>query len=196
MNQASHHHGTPTQILKSEHEVILGVLGSLETMLARVESGTAPDGEFFGKAVEFFRGFADRCHHGKEEQHLFPAMAQAGVPEHGGPVGVMLEEHDQGRSHIQGMTAAIESLADRPDESKTAILEHGRAYVDMLRAHIQKENDILFPMADRVIGSANMQELARAFERVETEMGEDAHQRYLNLADEIKAYAKAQAPSV
>jgi hemerythrin-like domain-containing protein len=193
MNHASLHHGTPTQVLRNEHEVILKVLRSFETGLKRVESGIPPDGGFFGKAIDFFQGFADRCHHGKEEQHLFPAMAQAGVPEHGGPVGVMLEEHDQGRAHIRGMAAAIEEIASRPNEGRTAILEHGWAYVQLLKAHIQKENDILFPMADRVIGSEKMQELARAFECVETEMGEGTHQHYVSLADDIEEQAEAYA---
>jgi len=188
MNHAPHHQGTPTQILRNEHELILKVLGSFETMLNRVEAGTPPDRDFFSKAVDFLQGFADRYHHEKEERHLFPAMAQAGLPEEGGPVGVMLDEHDQGRAHIKGMVTAIGEIADRPDQGTAGILEHGRAYVELLKGHIRKENEILFPMADRVIGPEKMQDLTRAFDGVETEMG-DTHQRYASLADDIEERA-------
>jgi hemerythrin-like domain-containing protein len=55
----------------------------------------------------------------------------------------------------------------------------------MLRAHIDKENSILYPIADRVFTAEDQQELMEAFDRVEAEeMGEGTHERYHQLAHE------------
>jgi hemerythrin-like domain-containing protein len=179
------HKGTPTEILKIEHEVILKVLGSFENILRRVEGGTPPDPELIDRTVAFFRGFADTCHHAKEEALLFPAMEEAGLSAEGGPVEVMLEEHEQGRAYIQGIVDAMAMVPGNADEGRKRLLNNGWAYIQMLQAHIHKENEILFPLADRVIPPDRMHALIHAFEDAEAGMGEGAHERFLMLAEEI-----------
>lgn len=179
-----HAHRNPTQVLRDEHDVILDVLGTFRRMLDRVERGD-PDPEGLGTTLGFFREFADRCHHAKEEARLFPAMTEAGVPEHGGPVGVMLEEHEQGREYLREVGRGIEELASAGEAARRRILDNGLAYVQMLQAHIHKENEILFPLADRVIGPERMHRLAHEFEDAEREMGEGAYERYTQLAREL-----------
>jgi hemerythrin-like domain-containing protein len=179
------HQGTPTEILKHEHEVILRVLTSFETILKTVEMGARPDPDLAGKVLEFCRGFADKCHHAKEEDLLFPAMEKAGFPREGGPVGVMLEEHEQGRAYIQGIEDAVRLLPEDPETGRKRFLDNGWAYVQLLQAHIHKENEILFPLADRGIDPDTMHGLIHAFEDTEAAMGEGTHERFLNLAGEI-----------
>ena len=62
--------------------------------------------------LEFFTVFVDKCHHGKEEELLFPALEQIGVERDKGPIGVMLKEHQQGREYVQKMKAAISQIKD------------------------------------------------------------------------------------
>jgi len=155
--------GTPTEILREEHGVILGALALLERAAGRQEKGTPPEG-WWSELIAWLRAFADRTHHAKEEQLLFPAMVKAGVPSEGGPVAVMLEEHQQGRALIAAMEAGA-----REDRAARA-----REYVHLLRGHIDKENGVLFPLADAVLDEPAQRALAREFEAVEAEQGREA----------------------
>ncbi len=84
-----------TQVLRDEHEGILAMLAVVEAAARRLESGKSIPPQMMIDAATFFRNFADGCHHGKEEGELFPTMAEHGVPQDGGPIGMMLYEHDQ-----------------------------------------------------------------------------------------------------
>ena len=91
------------------------MLKILDKVCARLESKEKVDPEHLEPIVEFFRVFADKCHHGKEEDLLFPEMEKAGVPKEMGPIGVMLAEHQQGRGdYDQGLKLENPKLSDRP----------------------------------------------------------------------------------
>ena len=149
--------------LVAEHDIILHVLDSLETEAAQVESGTPVRGEFFTDAIAFVREFADGVHHKKEEGILFPRMAAACVPNEGGPIGVMLYEHDEGRGHIRAMDGALAKAAEGDAQACRTLIRETRGYVALLRAHIMKENMILFPMADRVFDEPGKAAILTAF---------------------------------
>ena len=97
----------PTEELKQEHQGILLMLRILDRVAAKIESGEKTDVDHLEQIVEFLRVFADRCHHGKEEDLLFPAMEKAGIPRERGPIGVMLMEHEEGRGYIREMADAL-----------------------------------------------------------------------------------------
>ena len=165
---------TPTDVLREEHRVILRGLELLDTAGRRLERGaTLPDG-WLGELVAWLRSFADLNHHAKEETALFPALVKAGVPSMGGPVGVMLEEHERGRALIRGLEAG--------DLSSRAAAARG--YVAMLREHIDKENGVLFPLADAVLDEAAQRVVGREFESVEAEQGRGASITYAEAAVE------------
>ena len=94
---------TPAEQLKEEHQGILLMLRILEKVAAKLGAKGKLDLKHLERIVEFFRVFVDKCHHGKEEDLLFPEMEKAGVPKEQGPIGVMLAEHQQGRGYIRGM---------------------------------------------------------------------------------------------
>ncbi|MEW5720433.1 MAG: hemerythrin domain-containing protein [Chloroflexota bacterium] len=130
-------------------------------------------------AVGFFRNFADKCHHGKEEDELFPALEQRGMPKRGGPIGVMLAEHDQGRAFVRGMSDAADQYAKGDQTAAPALVQNTLGYVNLLRQHIAKENDVLFPMADHILADADQAKLFDAFEQIEaTRTGPGEHERY------------------
>jgi hemerythrin-like domain-containing protein len=154
----------PTDVLREEHRVILRALLLLESAtdrLARRE--TLPDG-WWERLIGWLRAFADLNHHTKEERYLFPALVKAGVPSEGGPVGVMLAEHAEGRALVQAMQG--DDVPRRVDAA--------RQYVQLLRDHIDKEDGVLFPLAERVLEERAQQALAREFEAVEAEQARDA----------------------
>jgi hemerythrin-like domain-containing protein len=189
----THHHdhgGAPTQVLMAEHELILEALDALEKKVAAIQAGAAPDRAYFDKAVNFLRGFADKCHHGKEENLLFKRMTERGFPVQGGPIAVMLSEHETGRAFIRGIAEGAAKLGAGPVAAKQ-IVENARGYIDLLRAHIGKENNVLFPMADRALSPEDQAYLTKEFERFETEeTGAGVHEAMLKLLGELKAGAQ------
>ena len=101
--------GKATQDLRNEHDAIMHVFVILDKVLS---SETIEAGEIykFGEELIYFlRIFADKCHHGKEEDHLFKELIAQGVPNEGGPIGVMLQEHRQGREYISSMSKSLEA---------------------------------------------------------------------------------------
>lgn len=170
-----------TDTLRKEHEVILRVLDVMDQAASTLEAGGTLPEPVLRSAIDFVRGFADGCHHAKEEGTLFPLMKNHGIPEEGGPIGVMLQEHDAGRQYIRQLEQAIER------DNSAQIIEAIRGYVSLLREHIAKENDVLFPMADRVLDVDEQERLTAEFERIEREQSDaDAHQRYVALVDELE----------
>src|SRR5690242_7372209 len=147
---------TPTNVLREEHRVILKGLDVLERAAARATAGGAVGDGWWAAAVTWLRAFADRNHHAKEEAALFPAMVKAGVPSDGGPIAVMLEEHVEGRRLVTAMDMG----------AGPARIAACCAYVDLLRAHIEKENEIVFPLADAVLEEQAVQGLRREFDAV------------------------------
>ena len=175
-----HHAATPTARLREEHEVILRALTVLERFGQALEDGEAVDRTGLAWLRTFFGTFADRCHHGKEEQHLFPALERRGMPREGGPLGVMLREHEEGRAHVRAM-------AQGDDRQVAAAI---RDYVALLRAHIDKENGVLFPMAEQLLPETEQRGLLHAFEAVEeTVAGPGVHERLLARLAELEGKA-------
>lgn len=153
--------------LVEEHTVIERVLGILETRIRGIEAGQPVDQSFFTGAIKFVREFADGVHHQKEESVLFPALCDAGLPKEAGPVGVMLYEHDEGRQYIRAMEAALPEAAAGDEASRSRLIEATLGYVNLLRAHIDKENFILFPMADNVLTGPQKETVTDGFEKAQ-----------------------------
>ena len=182
--RGDHHFEKATEVLGDEHRVIERVLAVLEKLSRTpVESSL----ENWQKALEFFRYFADQCHHFKEEQLLFPALEAHGISRDGGPIGMMLMEHEEGRVRVRSMFAAVSLVEAQESAAKGALLNNAGAYLALLREHIQKEDEILFRIADDVIPASEQKELLRRFEEHEAkEMGAEVHEKYLKIAEELE----------
>ena len=174
----------PTDILSGEHRVIEQVLECLDRIVessqaqGRLEKGPAHD------AVSFFRNFADRCHHAKEETHLFPAMEARGFPREGGPTGVMIYEHQQARDHVRKMDENIEAASQGNPAALQKFAQHARAYCNLLRNHIEKEDHCLYTMANQAFTEEDQRRLLLVFEKVEAEeVGAGVHEEYVSIAN-------------
>ena len=178
---------TATEELMTEHRAIERMLAVLDAAAGRLEAGERVRPDVFREAVDFVRNFADRCHHGKEEHNLFPRLEELGVPREGGPLGVMLFEHDEGRAYVGAIADAVDAYESGDEAAARTIASNGRGYVGLLRDHIVKEERVLFPMADQVLSADDQRSLAESFERIETDvMGPGVHERYHRMLDELE----------
>lgn len=178
-----------TQVLMSEHRVIERVIQALDTAVKELELGHPVRPGFFIDATDFIKGFADGCHHRKEEGVLFKALAENGMPPGAGPVAVMLYEHEQGRRYTRLLREAASRLAGDPS-ARDAVIENASYYAALLRQHIQKEDHVLFPIADRLLPQEAQQRVTEGFEHLEhEETGEGVHEKYLALAQALEQEA-------
>lgn len=170
--------GKATQDLRNEHDAILFVLQILDKMMQSKEQSKETMLQYYGELVYFLQIFADKCHHGKEELYLFQEMVRQGIASEGGPIGVMLEEHARGREYIAHMSHAL-SIKDL-----TAFHDAAVKYRDLLRQHIDKENGILFRMADRIIEEQDQNALFEQFEQYEESViGHGVHEKLHAMID-------------
>jgi len=177
-----------TEILRTEHEAILKMLDAAIRLSDQIERRQPVKTELLHKVIEFFQVFADKCHHGKEEDLLFPFLEKKGMPREGGPIGVMLHEHTLGRKLIAEMRASADASAAGDSAAGMRWARAARQYADLLNKHISKENDILFVMAERILTDGEQQEMAAAFDKMETEkMGAGTHERLHASMDELLA---------
>lgn len=187
---------TASDELMHEHRIIERVLDALETASGHLESGQPVRPEFFLEAADFIAGFADGCHHRKEEGVLFGAMVESGLPRpEEPPLDMFLDEHVQGRALTRGMRDAARRLQSGDASARAAIVSNARQYVELLRDHIVKEDEMLFPMADEMFSVEQQRSVLLAFERVEREdVGVEAHGSFRALAERLGREAAALAP--
>lgn len=175
-----------TDNLKREHRDIERIIDVVEVMSKRLARGDSSVVGSLRKAVSFIRGFADSCHHAKEEGILFPALESHGVPKESGPVGVMLYDHDLGRKYVAGIAQGLDRYEAGDKEAAKMVAENVRSYADLLRAHIQKEDMVLFPMAEKVFSEPEKHELHEQMEEVERHLKGKTHREYLQDIEDLE----------
>jgi len=177
----------PTEVLITEHNAVLVALQILEKVGDALATGAVDSPEHLGQLIDFFKGFVDRCHHGKEEDVLFPELEKHGVPREAGPIGVMLSEHEIGRGYIRGMSGGLDRLRRGEKGAVDGIRENAAGYRELLKAHIYKENNVLFPMADRLLPSAEEAAIVERFEEIERDrVGVGKHEAYHEMLHHLK----------
>lgn len=176
----------PLEILMEEHRMIEFMLQGLQALTERSEPF---DAELAQNALEFIRAFADKHHHGKEEKLLFALMHERGFSLSSGPLAVMYSDHEAGRALVREMSEAL------GNKNLSRFAERAREFVGLLGAHIQKEDRILYPMAEKFLTGADMKALAQAFAEFEQEAEKTGVQaRALEIANQIGALASGCDP--
>lgn len=176
----------PTEVLKHEHKIVLAVLGGAEREARNIQATGAVDTEKVAKIVGFLRTFVDKCHHSKEERKLFPKLQERGMSGDAGPIAVMLHEHALGRKEVMAIADALGRFTGGDSGAAKPLAEHLLGYVNLLRGHIDKENNVLFAMADEILTPADHDELYKAFEAIEAEeIGEGVHEQYHQFAHDL-----------
>jgi hemerythrin-like domain-containing protein len=167
-----------TQVMVQEHQLILRMIALVEANTQLLAEGRFDDYQFYLDAVDFIRNYADRFHHAKEEDTLFTALIANGMPAKSSPIEAMLIEHDQGRAFVkaleEGARRALEGAADQA----AVIVENARGYAELLRGHIQKEDAILYPLAERILPEAVRPDMLRAYQQATSAVASDFTRHY------------------
>ncbi len=174
---------TPAEQLKEEHERIALMLKILERVCTKMEAkGKAYLGHL-ERIMEFFKIFVDQCHHGKEEYLLFPAI----IPMERKLIGLLLREHSQGRSYVRAMDHDLTQMKKFEELTWVEYTANAQKYIALMTQHIQKENNVLFPIFDRLLGKKKQRELVEGFEDLERKkIGEGVHEEFHKLLHELK----------
>lgn len=180
-----------------EHKGIKLMLDVLSEICDRLEANEKIDPSDLVLILEFLQVFADKCHHGKEEDLLFPLLEKKGILKEHGPIGMMLTEHDKGRSLIRGLKENIQKYGKGDIEARNGIVENSRQYIDLLGAHIDKEDNILYPMANETLSPKEDEQLCKDFEKMETEkIGIGKHEEFHALLDKLSQIYLKPSPAV
>jgi hemerythrin-like domain-containing protein len=180
------HTHDPIEALKEEHRAIEKIADVLMKIADKLDSGEEVPLKDLLQTLDFIRTFADKCHHGKEEGILFPKLEMKGIPREGGPLGVMLYEHEVGRAAVRRMGEAIDMLARGEDRGAQQFSENAKIYAALIKDHILKEDDILYVMAESVLEEDEMEKMMGEFEEVEEkEIGKGVHEKYARLVEEL-----------
>lgn len=182
----------PTDLLKEEHREVKLSLQILEHLCESIAGDAkvqrAQQAADFARLIDFFKVFVDKCHHAKEEEVLFPALLDAGLPKEGGPVQVMLAEHVTGRRLVAEMDEALQSYRSGTASAAPALAKAGQSYAALLASHIDKEDNVLYWVADSRIPADVQAEMPAAFDKIERErIGLGTHERFHSLLHELKA---------
>jgi hemerythrin-like domain-containing protein len=173
--------GKAIQDLMREHGTITHVLKIMEQIISpdnRLETNVKL--EYTEEIINFLKIFVDKCHHGKEEEYLFKELEKNGVPNQGGPIGVMLQEHQLGRQYIGFMTESLTSNDVKNFDS------WGVKYINLLKVHIKKENEVLFVIADRILTEAVQNDLFTKFEQhEESVIGHGIHDKLDTMINKL-----------
>jgi len=179
-----------TRVMMDEHQLILRMITLVEKNTALLEQRRFRNWQFYLDAVDFIRNYADRFHHAKEEDVLFVELIKNGMPEKNSPIEAMLMEHDQGRGHVRGMEEAAQKALEGETGQAPAIIEHARGYAELLRGHIDKEDKILYPLAERVLPEGVRPRMLAAYATAEEKTPElEAH--YRAMVEEYERQAAA-----
>jgi hemerythrin-like domain-containing protein len=176
-----------TDELKKEHQGIELMLRILQAISTKFGRGEQIQAEHLDGILEFLSIFVDKCHHGKEEEFLFPALEKTGILREGGPIGVMLNEHEQGRKLVSRLRDAVGSYTSGDKTAADSVQLNATEYIGLLTQHIAKENTILFPMADARLSPDKDTELFEAFEQLEqNRIGVGKHAEFHALLDQLR----------
>ena len=176
-------------LMEEDHANINRALGVIRNIcLQLMQGGEVPD-EDFREIIQFVREYADKHHHGKEEKFLFPVMVKKL-----GPVGEklvtngMLVEHDLGRADVLSLETALNEYKKNARlELKLDILSYAMAYAHLLQLHIEKENSVVYPFAERGLSEEDFKDInekSQAFEDEQTAKGVQKH--YLDILEKLE----------
>ncbi|MFA5008160.1 MAG: hemerythrin domain-containing protein [Candidatus Omnitrophota bacterium] len=158
-----------TERLKEEHENIKLMANILNKICDKLQYRRELNQEHFSKIIEFLEVFVEKCHHGKEENFLLPAMLEAGVPQDKGPAAFVIMEHKGLHRYFKDIDEAFARLKNGDSKMSEQISENLKKYIMLLGQHIDKENNSFFPLVNSLLSEAKQKDLAEDFEIFEME---------------------------
>lgn len=184
------------EVLIDEHRYILRMLKVIRKLCIHTLNTGEVYYEGFRHAIDFVRNFADKFHHGKEEDILFEVMSkELGQAIKQGPIYGMLAEHDLGRLFIKTLEEALLEAEKGNNDAKVDIIANAICYTDLLHRHIDKEDNAIFTFARDQLKEAVLAQLDEDFEKAKIRLESDAtRQKYIALLESLEAYAGKLIP--
>ena len=178
--------------LVAEHEMIERAMAVLKINLEKIDEAIKTPLQM-QRAIDFLLEFGDKIHNTKEENFLFPLMGQKGLPVQGGPIGVMLMEHDAERTLLQRMMGELPNLAEATPVARQKFAAEGFEYLAIRAEHIWKENDVLYPMGRKVFSDEDSASLLDAFKTLDQQTyGDAARDHYAQMLAEVEKDSEAK----
>lgn len=174
--------------LMIEHRLIERMLAFIEHTLTQIEKIQKIDPLFVDKAVDFIRTYADRTHHGKEEDILFRNLNAKNLSDEDRRLmNELIEEHAFGRATTKALVAANTRYRNGDPAALSAIVNCLRTLVAFYPKHIEKEDKIFFPASRTYFTEAEDQAMLAEFWEFDRKM---IHELYKSVVDDLeKQYA-------
>ena len=176
-------------IMEEEHSNINRALAVVRTICLQMMQGAEVPDDDFRQIIDFIRNYADKHHHGKEEKFLFPAMvAKLGPVADNLVTHGMLVEHDLGRADVLALENALNEYGKNAiPELKLDIVSYAMAYAHLLQLHIEKENSVVYPFAERGLSEEDFRDINEKSETYEAEKKKEGIQEhYLTALDALE----------
>ncbi|NTW71428.1 MAG: hemerythrin domain-containing protein [Eubacteriaceae bacterium] len=176
------------QLMIDEHVYIKRMLAVLRKYSYKILKGEPVDFEDLYQMIDFVKNYADKHHHGKEEDLLFNRMVEEQGPAAEKLVkNGMLVEHDLGRLHMQELEAAIVRVKAGDDESRLDILANAISYTHLLHRHIDKEDGVVYKFAEKGLKPETLEKINSQCEEFENTASENGIQaKYIRLLEELE----------
>ena len=136
----------PTTPLRRDHDLIEKVISAMQATVSLLKDGKKIPESILLPTIDFTNNFTNVCHHSKEEDALFPALGKVGVPTNMGPIRKMIMEHETTKQIAEKIEEFAKTYIDTGNSSN--LIEGMELYIEHVNAHLWKENNRLFMMAD------------------------------------------------
>ncbi len=140
---------SPTESLRKDHALIEKMINALQTISSLLNNGKQIPESILNQAIDFSINFTNTCHHGKEEESLFPTLENKGMPREGGPIARMLYEHQITKTLAESIIKSTKNYISHGDYKE--LVKDIDSYVQHVSLHLSKENQRLFAMADIIL---------------------------------------------
>ncbi len=167
----------PMKKLVEEHQWILRLLALVPTLIEHSDLSLETDQQRLRDAVDFIRSYADKFHHAKEEDILFKYFDESLDI-----IQVMFEDHKNARAHVLAIHTAIEA------QDKSSLAVNLTAYAELLKDHIKREDEILYPWLDKQLTLQQIGQMFAQFAEIDVQFQAKAHECQQFIVALEKAY--------
>lgn len=176
------------EIMVEEHENIRRMLKVIRKLCYKLMTEPNYDISDFPKIIDFVRNYADKHHHGKEEDILFATMnREIEKLAKSGAITGMYIEHDNGRLYMTNLEKALEEYKKGNDEARLDIIANSISYTDLLDRHIEKENTAMYKFAERMLSEDLKSTIDAECKEIEDKASEEGLQeKYIGILEDLE----------
>lgn len=170
--------------LMIEHRLIERMIEIIKDILAKIEIEKKVDPVMIDTTVDFIRTYADRTHHGKEEDILFRELAKTDLSEEDQKLmNELIDEHILGRKTTRKLVEANSRYRKGDMSALSEIVSNLRVLVDFYPRHIEKEDKVFFPSARTYLSEQEDQAMLNEFWEFDRKM---IHEKYISLIESFE----------